>query len=622
MAYNRFHKPIERYVPIPFEQLMVVGKELNEQRRQAEEDLHNYIRSASEFTSLLEKDVDSYYKTAMNDNIQRVIDEATQNPELMKSGAWRSSLASAINSVNYGQLAKYKASAEQAKLYSAAAKQLAMEGKLPPGWEPDYFKNYSTDVSGVFDATPLPYESMVDRIKPYVDNLKDSFLGTDGQYDYYGVDEPTLAKQIEIFKSDILSNPSNQRDIQRYVNNGMSLQKAADLILKQANTAALEYKHHTRSANPFAQINAKAAATARRIRQELGQTGTNNPGNGNGWFTNALTQTGQMTHIQLAQAFIKETMPEKYKEWSDAITKASLPSATAEEKAAGKKAQKEVDDAIAKVGYKDTYNYLFEKATLSSGNPEKDENGNEYYNIWQALDGAHAVATAYGRPVGQNQYEKIASRTKGLSANTKETPFGKTRVINGANNLELEIAALSNLTGFPIGDSELIKAVNDALQNGKFGEIIPVANNYVMGIPVGNNSINYFGQNIAIAEEVVTPQVVGHKDGEEKRAVPSGITAADLIRIGAKRQTVYPSSQYEQRTNKQTSEEDLSTVTISGNKPKVYYVLPVVNKLPSTGGGFDAHYLNQDIIQTEMTGSQSGKKQMENYYNSIMDDEQ
>lgn len=32
MAYNRFHKPIERYVPIPFQELMTVGKELNRQR--------------------------------------------------------------------------------------------------------------------------------------------------------------------------------------------------------------------------------------------------------------------------------------------------------------------------------------------------------------------------------------------------------------------------------------------------------------------------------------------------------------------------------------------------------------------------------------------------------------
>lgn len=607
MAYNRFHKPIERYVPIPFEQLMIVGKELNEQRRQAEEDLHNYVKSASEFTSLLEKDIDSYYKTAMNDNIQRVIDEATRNPEVMKSGAWRSSLSGAINSVDYGQLARYKASAEQAKIYGALAKQLAAEGKLPPGWEPDYFRNYSTDESGIFNATPLPYESMVDRIKPYVDNLKDSFLGTDGQYDYYGVDEATIANQIKAFESDILSNPSNQRDIQRYVNRGMSLQDATDLILTQANTAALEYKHRTREINPFAQINAKATAAAIRSGN-INSHGV--PGVGNGWFTDALTQTGQMTHSQLAQEFIREVMPDKYKEWSDAITKASLPNATAEEKAAGEKAKKEANEQMKKIGYSDTYNYLFDSAATSIGDTDGD-----LYSVDQAIIGANAVAMRYGRPVGEAQYDKISSRTRGLSTNTKETDFGKTKTINGANNLNLQVAALSELTGFQIADDVLINRVNNALQSGAFGELIPTGSNYVMGIPQGDNSINFYGQSIAIDAKMVTPK----KEGE---TTVSGITADQLLRLGAQVRIV-TDTPYEQKSVKYDDDgnEMPSSNTKGAKKPRIYYILQVVNGLPSTGSGFDAHYLNQDIIQTEMTGSQSGKKQLENYNNSIIDDE-
>ena len=607
MSYNRFHKPMERYVPIPFEQLMAVGKELNAQRRQAEEDLHNYVKSASEFTSLLEKDIDSYYKTAMNDNIQRVINEATQNPEVMKSSAWRAGLANAINSVNYGQLAKYKASAEQADLYNKMAKQLAIEGKLPPGWEPDYFTNYSTDTSGIFNEIPLPYESMVDRIKPYVDNLKDSYLYSDGQYDYYGVDEATIANQIKAFESDILSNPSNQRDIQRYVNRGMSLQDATDLILTQANTAALEYKRRTRSANPFAQINAKATAAAIRSGNI---NGAGVPGVGNGWFTNALTQTGQMTHSQLAQEFIREAMPDKYKEWSDAITKASLPNATAEEKAAGEKAKKEANEQMKKIGYSDTYNYLFDSAATNIGNMDGDS-----YSVDQAIIGANAVAMRYGRPVGEAQYDKISSRTRGLSTNTKETDFGKTKTINGANNLNLQVAALSGLTGFQIADSGLINSVNNALQSGAFGELIPTGSNYVMGIPQGDNSINFYGQSVAIDAKMVTPK----KEGEK---TVSGITADQLLRLGAQVRIV-TDTPYEQKSVKYdyNGNEMPSSNTKGAKKPRMYYILQVVNDLPSTGSGFDAHYLNQDIIQTEMTGSQSGKKQLENYNNSIIDDE-
>lgn len=228
MAYNRFHKPIEKYVPIPFEQLMMVGRELNAQRRQAEEDLNNYIKSASEFTSLLEKDVESYYKTAMNDNIKRVVNEAAQNPEVMKSSAWRAGLANAINSVNYGQLAKYKASAEQAKVYNAAAKQLAMQGKLPPGWEPNYFATYSTDYSGVFNATPLAWQSLNDDIHPYVDNLEESFIRPDGYYNIMGVSRERTIEQVEKNFSEIMNHPRMQRRLEQRISAYKQIGKTAD----------------------------------------------------------------------------------------------------------------------------------------------------------------------------------------------------------------------------------------------------------------------------------------------------------------------------------------------------------------------------------------------------------
>lgn len=244
MSYNRFHKPMERYVPIPFEQLMVVGKELNAQRRQAEEDLHNYIKSASEFTSLLEKDVDSYYKTAMNDNIQRVINEATQNPEVMKSSAWRAGLANAINSVNYGQLAKYKASAEQAKVYNAAVKKLAAEGKMYPGWEPNYFATYSTDDSGVFNATPLAWQSLNDDIHPYVDNLEESFIRPDGYYNIMGVSRERTIEQVEKNFSEIMNHPRMQRRLEKRISDykkiGKTANEAYNDLVGEIYTAAQE----------------------------------------------------------------------------------------------------------------------------------------------------------------------------------------------------------------------------------------------------------------------------------------------------------------------------------------------------------------------------------------------
>jgi hypothetical protein len=182
----------------------------------------------------------------------------------MKDAAWRSGMHAAMNAVDYGMLNKLKSSAESAKAYDAIAKKLAMEGKLPPNWEPDYFNTYSTAESGVFNATPLPYQSKTDIVKPYLDNLKDSYLGTVDGYDYFGVNAETIAKQLKIFESDILNNPSNQREIQRYVQRGMSLKDATDFVLNQVNTAGLEFMRSTRTINPIYEIDKKAEAAAKK----------------------------------------------------------------------------------------------------------------------------------------------------------------------------------------------------------------------------------------------------------------------------------------------------------------------------------------------------------------------
>ena len=94
------------------------------------------------------KDNEAYRDIAFNDQLKARVNEAIANPSVMKSAAWRSGLFGDLNSVDYSALSKLKASAEAAKVYDAAVKKLAMEGKMPPGWEPDYFNTYSTVDSG------------------------------------------------------------------------------------------------------------------------------------------------------------------------------------------------------------------------------------------------------------------------------------------------------------------------------------------------------------------------------------------------------------------------------------------------------------------------------------------
>lgn len=258
MAINRFFKPVDyEYTPIPFQELVTLGKYYADERKQAEKDLATYIRKANEFTSLLSKDVDTYNKTAFNPQIRQYIEQAASNPSVMKDMGWRSGLQAAVNSVDYGMLNKLKSSAESAKVYNTAVQKLAMEGKMPPGWEPNYFDTYSTADSGVFNATPLPYTTVGDMVHPLVDNLKSEYINTRGGYDYFGVSDSRAEDQVDRNKSELLARQDVQRMINGYQSMGMSREDAENLFFTQAKTAAREKAYENRTPNQYALLDAQ-----------------------------------------------------------------------------------------------------------------------------------------------------------------------------------------------------------------------------------------------------------------------------------------------------------------------------------------------------------------------------
>lgn len=259
MAVNRYDQAapytyVSQYVPIPFQELVTLGQYYAGERKAAEQQLHNYIKDANEFQSLIEKDVDNYYKIAINDHIQSKIDEAIQDPSVMKSTAWRAGLNNAFNSVNYAELSKLKKSAEQADEYDKLYKALAAEGLMPPGWEQDYYSSYDTLQEGIFDKTPLPYGSVEDVAWDFVKDVKDTYLGSHGGYNWFGVNESMALGQIDANKSELLANPKVQRHLQILKNSGMDEQSALREIMDRAQTAALRRVTLKPEEDPYAKM--------------------------------------------------------------------------------------------------------------------------------------------------------------------------------------------------------------------------------------------------------------------------------------------------------------------------------------------------------------------------------
>ena len=272
MAVNMYDEAapvqyVSQYVPIPFQELFAMAKYYGDEIKTARKELSDYAKSIGEFQSLLTKDVDSYHRIALNDNIQRVMNEAVANPNVMKSAAWRSSMAGALNSVNYADLSKLKKSAEQADLYDKLYKQLAAQGKMPPGWEKDWYSTYDTLAENkIFDKTPLPYSSVEDVAYSYVDELKDTHLGSHGGYNWYGVDEDIALRQVRERESELLADQYVNRHYEILREAGLTDQEALQEIRNRANTAALRAVRKKPVLDPYAMaaIQAKYALDLQR----------------------------------------------------------------------------------------------------------------------------------------------------------------------------------------------------------------------------------------------------------------------------------------------------------------------------------------------------------------------
>ena len=391
---------VSQYVPIPFQELVTLGKYYADERKAAEKELSTYIKNIGEFHSLITKDNEAYRDIAFNDQLKTRVNEAIANPSVMKSAAWRSGLFGDLNSVDYSALSKLKASAEAAKVYDAAVKKLAMEGKMPPGWEPDYFNTYSTVDSGqVFNATPLPYTTVGDMVHPLVDNLKSEYINTRGGYDYFGVSDSRAEDQVDRNKSELLARQDVQRMIGMYQSMGMSREAAEDAFFTQAKTAAREKAYENRTPNQYALLDAQ-------YRYQIAKEAAKAKGKGGSEDNPHLTRR-QLIDYDLANKsnkWIKQN-PELLKAQSDVLSlyKKAIETGTQEDANAFNEANNELIMNWQQSANSNRSDYMkeqFEKTAKFK--PTDDPKSNKNYSRDGYLRGAKSAVKSISGTIGFN----------------------------------------------------------------------------------------------------------------------------------------------------------------------------------------------------------------------------
>lgn len=278
MQANRYDRAAEApimntYVPINFDELYRIGQAQRQAVEQAANEFTNTVSKFGEFQSPSAVDTQRYYENSLG-KIRDLIDEAATNPDAMKDANFRARLNSRIANLDYATLSNLKQSREGMLARQKANQELMIKGMYNPLWHDVDFTNYNTVDSGIFnDIAPLAYKSEVDLVRPYVDNLKASFMRVKDGWIHQGVSTDRTDYEIQRNLSSIQNTPEYQKHLEVLQRQGLSRQNAEEQLNRTLITAGREFAYDQAQRDPWwiesAKIQARAAAAAKNNPNNL-----------------------------------------------------------------------------------------------------------------------------------------------------------------------------------------------------------------------------------------------------------------------------------------------------------------------------------------------------------------
>lgn len=255
MQANRYDRAAEApimntYVPINFGELYRIGQAQRQAVEQAANEFTNTVSKFGEFQSPSAVDTQRYYENSLG-KIRDLIDEAATNPDAMKDANFRARLNSRIANLDYATLSNLKQSREGMLARQKANQELMIKGMYNPLWHDVDFTNYNTVDSGIFnDIAPLAYKSEVDLVRPYVDNLKASFMGVKDGWIHQGVSTDRTDYEIQRNLSSIQNTPEYQKHLEVLQRQGLSRQDAEEQLNRTLITAGREFAYDQAERDP------------------------------------------------------------------------------------------------------------------------------------------------------------------------------------------------------------------------------------------------------------------------------------------------------------------------------------------------------------------------------------
>lgn len=252
MAINRFFKPVDyEYTPIPFQELVTLGKYYADERKQAEKDLATNIKTFGKFVSPSVVDMENYKKASIG-KLAPFIEQAAVNPSLMKDPAFRAQMQSQINNIDYTELGRLEQSRDNMIQRQKYNSELALKGLYDPLLHDIDFENYDS-TKGIFqDVSPLPYMNMHNWVKGWVDNLDYEFqeVTPDG-WAIHAVTDAMTDAQLRKNWSAIQTDPYYSQHRTRLLKMGISEENVDDVLQNEIFTAGREFTKEKAERDPW-----------------------------------------------------------------------------------------------------------------------------------------------------------------------------------------------------------------------------------------------------------------------------------------------------------------------------------------------------------------------------------
>lgn len=582
MAVNRFDKPVEsqyisQYVPIPFDQLYKVGKEYNDRVEAAYNTINEQLNKWKEFRSPSAVDTQAFYDLTLKP-AQELVNKFAANPDLIKTQAGRAEIQQFINSRPYGELSNLQQSRDAMLQRQKLEQQLSLAGKYNPLWHGMDYTNYDTSTSGIMnDLNLIPYKSEVDLVKPYVDNLKPSYLYSKNGYDYSGVSTDTTDEMVKRNLSSIYNTPEAQMHINALMKQGLTREQANEQFINSIYLAGREFAYENREANAFELLNQRLINSRKNVQ------GKDQNYNGPFYLTQSIEATGLYNYLNGKQNII--TNNDKYASLYEQ-SKSSDPKVR-------EAANKEINRLV-----NSTPTELFRSILDSYGTVDKD--GRTTLNQVQLNNGVNYILNNFSVPVKGGELQSLLSSTiDGISTDTQDTPLGKRKIITGGQNMNLMSRIVAGIAGFNPKEPETVKSSRNKVLNnlkaGNFTNMILLSNDRVLTVPTMKDgqisSLNVLQVNVAVSDDDIKKL---------------GLTDLDMQKAGARKINISGNQTQTTTLSGDVDSDneynyDKTTTSTTKKQDQTYWQLTLGNEIPTEGTS--AEYLNQAALKQNISST-------------------